>query len=117
MTAPVSKTGDGVTPDGVRLPGPPQRAYCSIGLRRPILARMTTRLLALAAVATLTFGGVALADDHIRNGLANGKPNLGQSNPFCVPGGGSPNDGLREGTPSASDSSCRQDGTVGRGRP
>ncbi len=70
-------------------------------------------------VLLFTSVGPAAADDHLGQVSSNGNPNLGSSNPFCVPGAGDPKAGNLTGTPANSGGvvSCRQDGTIGTGSP
>ena len=76
-------------------------------------------VVSVLSLSLLSLPTAAFADDHLATAFQNGSPNLGNSNPFCVPGAGSPNVGQDLGTPSNSDGavSCRQNGTVGTGKP
>lgn len=83
------------------------------------MIRKVCALAAAVALSPLLTSAPALADDHLVNAFLHATPNLGNSNPGCVPGAGSPNLGNDTGTPSNSGGlvSCRQNGTVGTGAP
>ncbi len=66
------------------------------------------KLLLVALALVLATPSTASAADHVRTGAENGKPNFGNSDPFCVPGEGDPKSGTEQGTPAAGDTSCRR---------